>query len=234
MKALFTFGKTSWEADLTEGVDISIPVRGDNRGVRCWGVGFPQIEPHMEGSFSGSVRAGAPVNFRDVSFNPHAHGTHTECLGHITAKAESVLEHPPAPWVVAALVSLSPEQQDGDQLITLAQVQSVLNEPLPEAVILRTLPNPESKKFKQYSDTNPPYLEDREEDGGRLSAHKAFWGLPEDPRPRATITELIYAPPEVADGTYLLNIQLAAFENDASPSRPILFPMEVVTRQEED
>jgi hypothetical protein len=75
---------------------------------------------------------------------------------------------------------------------------------------------------------------DREEDGGRLAAHKAFWGLPEDPRPRATITELIYAPPEVADGTYLLNIQLAAFENDASPSRPILFPMEVVTGREED
>ncbi len=256
MKAQFTFGKTSWEADLSEGVDISIPVRGENRGVRCWGVTYPRIEPHREGSFTGSVVAGAPVNFKDVSFNPHAHGTHTECLGHITAKAESILEHPPAPWVVAALVSLTPEQQDGDRLITLEQVQLVLKEPLPEAVILRTLPNPESKKFKQYSGTNPPYLEarvaawlrqkgvlhllldlpsvDREEDGGKLSAHKAFWGLPEDPRPRATITELIYAPPEVPDGTYLLNLQLAAFENDASPSRPILFPMEVVTGQEED
>lgn len=256
MKAQFTFGKTLWEADLSEGVDISIPVRGDNRGVLCWGVTFARIEPYREGSFTGSVVAGAPVNFKDISFNPHAHGTHTECLGHITAKAESVLEHPPAPWIVAALVSISPKQQKGDRLITLEQVQSVLKEPLPEAVILRTLPNPESKKFKQYSETNPPYIEarlaswlrqkgvlhllldlpsvDREEDDGRLSAHKAFWGLPEDPRPRATITELIYVPPEVSDGTYLLNIQLAAFENDASPSRPILFPIEVVTYQKED
>ncbi len=102
MKAQFTFGKTSWETDLSKGVDISIPVRGDSRGVRCWGVGFPRIEPHRDGSFTGSVEAGAPVNFKDVSFNPHAHGTHTECLGHITAKTESVLEHPPAAWVVAA------------------------------------------------------------------------------------------------------------------------------------
>ncbi|MGB5508297.1 cyclase family protein [Robiginitalea sp.] len=254
MKTQFTFGKTSWEADLSRGVDISIPVRGGNRGVRCWGVDFPRIEPHSSGRFTGSVQAGAAVNFNDIAFNPHAHGTHTECLGHITRGAESVLEHPPAPWVVAALVSLTPEQQAEDRLITQAQLRSVLQDPLPEAVILRTLPNPESKKFKQYSDTNPPFLEaraaswlcakgvthllldlpsvDREEDGGKLSAHKAFWGLPEHPRPHATITELIYVPQGVTDGTYLLNLQLAAFENDASPSRPILFPIEVVTGQE--
>lgn len=254
MKAQFTFGKTSWEADLSTGVDISIPVRGGNRGLRCWGVDFPRIEPHRAGSFTGSVQAGASVNFRDITFNPHAHGTHTECLGHITEAEESVLEHPPAPWVLAALVSLTPEERAGDRLITQAQLQSVLQEPLPAAVVLRTLPNPESKKFKQYSDTNPPYLEaraaswlrtkgvlhllldlpsvDREEDEGKLSAHKAFWGLPEDPRPRATITELIYVPEDVADGTYLLNIQMAAFENDASPSRPILFPISVLTGQE--
>lgn len=255
MKAQFTFGKTSWEADLSRGVDISIPVRGGDRGVRCWGVDFPRIEPHRAGSFTGSVEAGAPVNFKDIAFNPHAHGTHTECLGHITEAAESVLEYPPAPWVVATLVSLSPEEQAGDRVITRTQLQAVLQEPLTEAVILRTLPNPESKKFKQYSHTNPPYLEaraaswlrangvlhllldlpsvDREEDGGKLSAHKAFWGLPEDPRPQATITELIYVPAGVTDGTYLLNMQLAAFENDASPSRPILFPIAVAAGQDE-
>lgn len=245
MKVTFAFGTSHWEADLSTGVDISIPVRGGHRGVRCWGVGFPEIEPHKEGSFIGSVQAGAPVNFNDIAFNPHAHGTHTECLGHITKEAMSVLENPPSPWVVASLVTVTPEPQDGDLLITLGQLQSVLLPPLTEAVILRTLPNPESRISKKYSDTNPPYLEaraaawlreqgvlhflldlpsvDREEDGGKLAAHKEFWGLPSAPRGGATITELIYVPAGVADGLYLLNLQLAAFENDASPSRPILF-----------
>ncbi len=66
---------------------------------------------------------------------------------------------------------------------------------------------------------------DREEDGGALEAHKAFWGVPEYPRPDATITELIYVPNTVVDGKYLLNLQMAAFENDACPSRPLLFPV---------
>lgn len=249
MKVTFTFGDSTWEADLAKGVDISIPVQGENRGVRCWGVDFPRIEPHKQGSFVGSVKAGASVNFYEITFNPHAHGTHTECLGHITAAKESVLRHPPAPWLQARLVSLAPERRGEDRVITRNQLHSVLNVPLPEAVVLRTLPNAESKKFQEYSGKNPPYLEaeaaswlrdkgvlhllldlpsvDREEDKGALSAHKAFWGLPENPRPRATITELIFVPESVPDGICLLNLQLAAFQNDASPSRPLLFPLRV-------
>jgi hypothetical protein len=34
---------------------------------------------------------------------------------------------------------------------------------------------------------------------------------------------LIYVPDSVEDGTYLLELQTAPFENDASPSRPILY-----------
>jgi hypothetical protein len=34
---------------------------------------------------------------------------------------------------------------------------------------------------------------------------------------------LIYVPNEVPDGTYILNLQIAPFENDASPSKPILY-----------
>jgi hypothetical protein len=39
----------------------------------------------------------------------------------------------------------------------------------------------------------------------------------------STITEMIFVADEVEDGTYLLNLQIASFENDASPSKPILF-----------
>jgi hypothetical protein len=43
-----------------------------------------------------------------------------------------------------------------------------------------------------------------------------------DARLEATITEMIYVPDNV-DGSYLLNLQIASFENDASPSKPVLY-----------
>jgi hypothetical protein len=39
----------------------------------------------------------------------------------------------------------------------------------------------------------------------------------------ATITEFIYVPNAVEDGEYFLNLQIAPFENDAAPSKPILY-----------
>jgi len=114
-------------------------------------------------------------------------------------------------------------------------------------LIIRTLPNTENKKTKIYSNTNPPYLlpeaaqyikesnikhllldlpsVDKERDKGLLAAHKAFWGDPKSIRHGCTITELIYVPDIIEDGYYLLNLQLAPFENDAAPSRPLLFKL---------
>ena len=66
---------------------------------------------------------------------------------------------------------------------------------------------------------------DREEDEGKLLAHKAFWQYPENPRTHCTISELIYVPNEVKDGYFLLNIQTASFELDVSPSKPVVFAL---------
>jgi arylformamidase len=43
---------------------------------------------------------------------------------------------------------------------------------------------------------------------------------------QATITELIFIPDEVPNGLYLLNLQVAPMENDAAPSRPVLFHLD--------
>jgi kynurenine formamidase len=70
---------------------------------------------------------------------------------------------------------------------------------------------------------------DKEKDEGKLLAHKAFWNVSDvnnlnaDARLEATITELIYVSDHVPDGSYLLNLQIASFENDASPSKPVLY-----------
>ena len=47
-----------------------------------------------------------------------------------------------------------------------------------------------------------------------------------DARFNCTITEMIYVNEEIHDGSYLLNLQFASFENDASPSKPVLYSLE--------
>jgi kynurenine formamidase len=117
-----------------------------------------------------------------------------------------------------------------------------------EALVIRTLPNTRDKLTRQYSNANPPYLleeaaeflvakgidhvlidlpsVDKEKDAGALLAHNAFWNTKGVLRKHATITEFIYVPNAVKDGKYFLNLQVAPFENDASPSRPVLYKIE--------
>ena len=64
-----------------KGMDISISM--NPKGPRAWYVEPMRIEPVRTEQFLGSVAEGGAVNFRDVYFNPHGHGTHTENVGHI-------------------------------------------------------------------------------------------------------------------------------------------------------
>lgn len=230
--------------------DLSIPVASKEEALTAWYLGPPEIEPHKEGDFIGSVQAGASTNFNTIRFNPHAHVTHTECLGHITEQFHSVNALFPLPLLPAVLVSVRPEKRGEDDCITADQLKEQLEglgkKPFSaKALLLRTLPNETGKKSRQYSHSNPPYLTeaaavwireagfdhllidlpsvDKELDGGALKAHKAFWGLPESPRRQSTITEFLYVSEEVEDGYGFLDLQVAPFENDASPSRPVWF-----------
>jgi hypothetical protein len=68
---------------------------------------------------------------------------------------------------------------------------------------------------------------DREKDDGLLVSHNAFWNTSGDVRFDATITEFIFVPNAVEDGPYVLNLMIAPFENDATPSKPVLYRVEV-------
>ncbi len=201
------------------------------------------------GSFVGNVSEGGACNCETLTFNPHGNGTHTEGVGHISPGKISVNQCLKKYFFAARLVSITPEKlENGDSLITVSQIKSLLgNSKGFQALIIRTLPNSDNKLYARYSGFNPCYLEpeatrvieeygidhllidlpsvDKEEDGGLLEAHKRFWTYPENPRMNATITELIYVPNSAADGFYLLNLQVAAIESDASPSRPVIFPL---------
>ncbi|MFD2601778.1 cyclase family protein [Flavobacterium suzhouense] len=239
--------------NLSQPIDISIPLTNDENNPIAWYIDKPVIEPVKMDDWVGKVSEGSSTNFNNIFFNPHGHGTHTECLGHITRDFYSVNQALKQFFFMAELVSVLPEAQDEDFVITKAQIEKALNGKSPEAIVIRTLPNDSSKTSKNYSNTNPPYLEeaaatfirecgikhllidmpsvDRENDEGRLVSHKAFWNVKDinnlnaDARHDATITEMIYVNDEVKDGSYLLNLQIASFENDASPSKPVLYKL---------
>jgi kynurenine formamidase len=249
MKALIN---NQFEIDLSKPIDISIPLSNTDQNPIAWYIEKPQIEPVRFGDWVGKVAEGGSTNFNNIFFNPHGHGTHTECLGHITKDFYSINQCLKQFFFSAELISVEPKRIGDDLVITKESISTALDVTKnTEALIIRTFPNPETKKDKNYSHTNPPYLEeaaamfiresgiqhllidlpsvDREEDEGKLLAHKAFWNIKDvsnlnaDARQDCTITEMIFVNDTVKDGSYILNLQIASFENDASPSKPILY-----------
>lgn len=173
----------------------------------------------------------------------------------VTVAPEPAAGHPEADGAVAApgdrLVSTR----------ALAALLGRGPDPFHRAVVIRTTPNPPAKLVARYDGAAPPpYLTaaagalladlgcdhvivdlpslDRMADAGKLAAHRAFFGLPAGSRAlgaarraHATITELVYIADEIADGRYLLDLQLAPLASDAAPSRPMLIPLEESARE---
>lgn len=242
IQAFFQWNNVRYEVDLSQGVDLSNPY-GASNSVSAWGSPPVRFEPVRYGDWVGSVAAGASVNFFDIQLNPHGNGTHTEWAGHILPERGSVNEKLLRYWFVALLVDVRVEN-DG----SIQEPFSLLeHQQLPEAVILRTSKHYSPPLNGNFTGVHPPYLlpefaenlakkgvqhllidlpsVDPEEDGGALSAHKAFWGLHQgELRDDATITELLRIPASLSEGLYLLNLQMAPIANDASPSRPVVFP----------
>ncbi len=124
-----------------------------------------------------------------------------------------------------------------------------------KALIIRTIPNEYSKTKRRYMEMEPPYFSleameflvglgvdhllvdlpsvDRTFDEGKLNAHHIFWNVMAGDHEASskahlykTITEMIFVPDKIADGNYMLNLQIAPFVADAAPSRPLIYPLE--------
>ena len=242
--ATFQLNNIEYSIDLSKPLDISIPLKTGKDNPNAWYIDPPKIEPVIMGDWIGNVKQGASTNFNNIAFNPHAHGTHTECVGHITEAFYSINDCLKTFFFTAEVITVSPKNIDGDLIITKSILQEKIKS-TPEAIVIRTSPNKADKLNRQYSHTNPPYLEesatiylrelginhllidqpsvDKEEDGGALLSHNAFWNTADKKRMNATITEFIYVANNIEDGRYVLNLQIASFHNDASPSKPILY-----------
>jgi kynurenine formamidase len=253
--------------DLAHPVSLALELDFAGAQPRHFGAPRASSRPYESAGFRGSVERGASCNCEVITLIPHCNGTHTECGGHLTRERLDAWRVAPAGLVPALLLSVAPEApgpegtepapQAGDRLITRRALGEAWPADLPfepRALVIRTLPNVEEKRTRDYSGGTPPYLSqeaaallvsrdilhlvvdvpsiDRSHDEGRLTAHRLFFGLPrssvrlsEATRPAATITELAFIPDALADGPYLLELQVPALAGDAVPSRPLLYPV---------
>jgi len=240
-----------YKIDLSQPIDISLTSKKEN-SFKSWYRDEIKINTITQGDFIGSVISGGPVNFSEIIINPHANMTHTESVGHITDKVVPINNVLNQFHFSSQLITVAPKEikednilhKKGDKVIMLDQIKPHLI-PNIQALIIRTQKDYKSLHNKNHSNTNWPYLSeettlyirksgikhllidqpsvDKEEDEGKLLSHKAFWNYPQILDKERTITELIGVPKSVKDGTYLLSLSVANIENDASPSRPILY-----------
>ena len=159
MIATIQYNSRKLNIDLHQPLDISIPIVGTATNVNAWYIGPPEIAPVVMDSSVISVAEGASVNFNQISFNPHAHGTHTETVGHITKKVHSIHKYLKQFFFLAEVITVVPEKLDEDYIISKKQLQFALGNKKREALVIRTLPNTRrDKTSKQYSNTNWPYF----------------------------------------------------------------------------
>ncbi|MBX7172098.1 MAG: cyclase family protein [Pyrinomonadaceae bacterium] len=263
------FHNQIYQIDGSNSFDISIPLAFNNPQPNIFNVSPATSTAYQDEHFVGDTRRGGSCNFENLALNPHCNGTHTECVGHITNERISVQECLQDAFILAELISVFPENaletndtysvelNENDFLITKKSIKNALFNQKSKiknqkSLIIRTLPNDESKKSRNYSENPPPFFSleamkfivelgvkhllvdvpslERLNDAGKLANHRIFWNVEmgkfqtnEFSRKNQTITEMIYVPNEITDGEYLLNLQIPPFVSDASPSRPLLF-----------
>ncbi|HEY7886871.1 MAG TPA: cyclase family protein [Steroidobacteraceae bacterium] len=267
MNARLEIGGCEVSVDLSRPHDLSVELDFQGPQARHFGAPRASSQPYSIPGFPGSVVRGASCNCHSITLIPHCNGTHTECVGHLTREPLHAQRIVPRGLLPALLLSVQPMPPDqtpessdpapvaGDQLVTRAALQASwpAQPPFPaRALVIRTLPNEEAKRTRDYTGITPPYLTreaalyivergiehliidlpsiDRSHDEGRLTAHRLFFGLPPGDstlahamRSQCTVTELAYIPDVAVDRHYLLELQVPAINGDAVSSRPLLY-----------
>jgi kynurenine formamidase len=230
-------------------VDLSLPLDFHGPQPNAYGVPPAKARPYSGDGFTLDTQHGGSCNCETITLTPHCHGTHTESVGHITRERFPISQVMPEPFLAATVITVQPNGQaiEADAIEIVKYDVHFL-----EALIVRTSPNDPGKKTRHWQNESTPYFTleamaairslgvrhllvdlpslDPLVDGGKLAAHRVFWGLalgsqdvPVGDAKHRTVTEMVFVPDDVPDGRYLLSIQLPRFISDAAPSRPILY-----------
>lgn len=263
----FKIKSAKYKIDTGKPLKISIPLDFHGNQPNAFGVPAASAEAVKTNEFIGDTKSGGSCNFEKYEFITHCVGTHTECAGHITNEKISINETLQEMFIPCTLISVAAVKAEEtnenigagkepeDFLITKDSLRKALsphNENFIEGLIVRTLPNDDTKKTRDYMKVAPPFFTaqameyivslkvnhlltdlpslDRTFDKGLLSAHRIFWGVPpktheikKNSVAHKTITEMIYVSNNIKNGNYILNLQIPDFIADAAPSRPVLF-----------
>lgn len=225
--------------------DLTISINKQHNA-NCYYLDGPTFSYYQSPEFTGSLAAGGSVNCERVSLYAHGSGTHTESALHVDLRGADMRGISIPILQPSLLCTVTPERIGEDEVITPDLLSYVANEGHYTGIIVRTLPNGESKLQRNYSGTNPPYFApetlemlkqagfkhlvcdlpsvDRESDEGRLSAHKHWFIVDGSVPADRTISELVYITDEAPDGEYMLSVQAPAIETDAVASRIIIYP----------
>jgi len=168
-----TFGRR-WQAETSAPVDLAITLQFPGPQPRFFADAPASAAPLRAGGFTGTVASGASCNCGVYSLSPHCHGTHTECVGHVTDNATALAGLTPVPPALAVLVSVRPEplgtatsgaagpRDAADPVITRALLNTAaarwVRDPW-TALVVRTLPNDPGKRHRHYRGPCPaPYF----------------------------------------------------------------------------
>tara|TARA_B100001029_G_C15061583_1_gene459017 strand:- start:2243 stop:3052 length:810 start_codon:yes stop_codon:yes gene_type:complete len=249
--------------------DISIPMNFNNKQPNFYDVKKSQLKYLNHDGKIFSVAKGAGCNVPEINLNIHCSGTHTECVGHLLEDSGNIGKILNDLLLPAILITVKPfpfsknnesyhyKVGDNEQVLSKKTIENEINKWKffsPKAIVVRTTPNIEEKKYFKYSQNLAPFFTnealkffyeigiehlvvdipsiDRMVDGKILGNHRIFWGDgfnsrgKINPKSKKTITELTYIPNSIKDGCYFLNIQIPHFVCDAAPSRPLLLKID--------
>jgi arylformamidase len=161
-------------ADLAAGTSLARVLDFKAAQLRCFSAPAATSKALQTADFTGRVDRGGSCNCSVVTLTPHANGTHTECVGHLTAQPLDVYRVIPQRLLIAALLTVEPqlaadseessvpEPREADLLITRAAIEKAWPAPATarltgRGAIIRTLPNAPDR-FVDDAGASAPYL----------------------------------------------------------------------------
>ena len=251
MKIQINHNNQVYHIDSKKGHDLSIRNDFSGNEPTFFGAEQPEAVPQHSGDFIGDLESGGSCNVPIVSCNIHCTGTHTECISHIQDSKFKIPDKVPRDFIPAHLITVEPVAENSikdsyhcdisDSIVIGKELIKNKISTSCQALIIRTLPNDQSKISRNYDDQPAPFFTndaihyvnklgimhllvdvpsiDKPDDGGRLGNHRLFFDRGD------TISELLYIPNDLLDGFGFLQIQVPNWNLDSAPSRPIFFPV---------
>ncbi len=172
---LWQRGGRRWRVAMDDPIELAVALDFEGQQANAFGLEDARSEAVEAGDFVGDTRRGGSVNCERLTVIPHANGTHTEGVGHISEERVWVADMAPAPLYLAVLLTVRCEElgvsddgyggksEEADLVVSARSLASAMEKieepPKLDAAILR-IEAPGFEAGARYGDQNPPYLSD--------------------------------------------------------------------------